>query len=40
MIENLLLLKFQPRSKITQTVLDGVCVFLLFTVAYFALVIL
>ena len=40
MIENLLLLRFQPRSKITRTILDGVCVFLFFTVTYFALVIL
>jgi hypothetical protein len=39
MIHNLLLLRFQPRGKITHIVLDGVCVFLLFTVAYFALVI-
>ena len=39
MIDNLLLLRFQPRSKIIQTMLDGVCVFLLFTITYFALVI-
>jgi len=40
MIENLLLLRFQPRSKVAHIILDGVCVFLFFTVTYFALVIL
>ena len=40
MIENLLLLRFRRRGRIIQTMLDGVCVFLLFTITYFALLIL
>jgi len=39
MIDNLLLLRFRRRGRIIQTLLEGACVFLFFTITYFALVI-